>query len=500
MKRLIALFLLALILCGCGQQTVAETTAPTLPPINYSYTTQSVTCSEGQNLLGFRKDVEVMETDLAGYGFEKSIPQAEREDCVEATEALLRAAGLDGKPMIYVLSSYDGIRIQGNTLYTGRRDWHSAEYGADVLTAACGGLTHYGLTWGWANVLTQAPEEMPFTAPQVAEIGDLNLLCFDPAFASEEDIRAAKSLALGFTRKLLADNGDLRAMLTASNTTEGMEALSDALEAYYRENGFDYRPGTLRFGQGGASVDYIVDTDLAQFCVSTDWADVTEYFPETFLHSDYGQTREFFHINLRQMEQYQALFGLDNYNNDLLILIANRVTYRYTSFFEGRENRIDLVCAGALMHEYIHALTYNRHSPDMELWAGEAFAEHFERYYNHYGVLMENAAYQDMTDTPKSHYAFEYREKIGRPIDLARDFEELDNIFAYSRGYTHPSMQKYYAGAPFIGYLVKLYGVEEVTQHFWGDHRDLPKSTDDLAADWAQYLEDNYGDYSEYRP
>lgn len=75
-------------------------------------------------------------------------------------------------------------------------DWDSTDFAALVLQAAAGQYSHYGLVHGPADVLRG--HTGAFVRPGQSAVFDLNLLCFDPAFASQADAAAAGQLSAAF--------------------------------------------------------------------------------------------------------------------------------------------------------------------------------------------------------------------------------------------------------------------------------------------------------------
>lgn len=278
-----------------------------------------------------------------------------------------------------------------------------------------------------------------------------------------------------------------------------MEKLNIALREYYSNNGLDFSPSVVRYGYGGVSYDYIVESDLAAFYIKNDWVDENQdlnpLVTENFLHSNYADVKDFFEINLKQMSQYQTLFALDDYNNDLQILFSNIKNLSRYSFYRNDTHTIYLKNVDSLMHEYIHALT----QPDgtMESWETEGFSRYFSYRYDRYGIAFLNQDYNNTPESAATQYVHEYLEVIDRPIDIAVDYLELENIAVYSRSFTNPN-SSYVAGSSFIQYLVNQYGEECVIQHIYGSGDALPKKYPELVQEWNRFIEETYQAYSKY--
>ena len=487
------MLIMLLLLCGCADKR------------SYEYYTQEITYSESAVQYGFRVDMACTETKYARYYFEQTVDEAERTLCIEATDKILEkqtALGLQPEIYIFTEERYPDTSVVENKLYTSVQDWQTVEFTTKVLLTAYGAYSHYGLAYGYANVICDEQiTDSAFRMPVSTDVCDLNLLCFDTAFASDSDIDTAKSIACDFVQAYIAANGEsaMQELLSDSKTSNGARSVRDALANYYKDNGLDYVPSDLRYGYGGHSFDYIVSADLGVFYIKKDWVDMhAEYNPlitDGFLHSDYAETKAFFETNLKQMKQYQELFALDTYDNDLSIVFEN-TTLPQTSFYQSNIHTIYLKNVDSLMHEYIHALTQPEYP--MTLWESEGFARYFSYYYDLYGIAFLNQDYNNSADTPELKYIHEYLATINRPIDMAKDFMELENIAVYSRSLTDPN-KSYATGSSFVQYLVKQYGEEAVINSIYGNGDPLPKSYAELVKEWNEFIEDNYSNYSKYK-
>lgn len=498
------MFALVLALCaGCTTIPIEE------PPVEYEFTAQEISYSEENAKYSFRMDAEHTRGEFASYYFEAVIDETDRQKCIKATERILsEIENLEVTPEIYIFStdSYNSIYITENKVYMSQQDWESVDFVTNILLTVFGRCSHYGLAYGYATALCNQFQwtesaEGGFAVPESLKTCDLNLLCFDTSFVSEEDVLAAIQTANAFVDSYLSEYGEkaLQQLLSSSDTSQGMEKLNVALREYYGDNGLDFNPSVVRYGYGGISFDYIVESDLAVFYIETGWADENQSLnplvTENFLHSNYPEIKDFFEINLEQMAQYQALFALDDYNNDLQIVFSNCKNLSQYSFYQKGTHTIYLKNIDSLMHEYIHALT----QPDatMESWETEGFARYFSYRYDHYGVAFLNQDYNNAPETAATQYVHEYLDAIDRPIDMAVDYAELENIAVYSRGITDPN-RSYLAGSSFIQYLVNQYGEERVIQHIYGSGDALPKTYPELVQDWNTYIDTTYQAYSKY--
>ena len=498
MKKCILVVLILFLLCGCADNPPVE------QPKEFVYHTQEIMYSEPEAQYAFRINMDCTETAYARYYFEPAIEKTERTACIEVTDKILVKQGKLGLiPEIYVFTEerYPDNYIVGNKVYLSAQDWYTAEYVTDVLLAAYGACSHYGLAYGYANLLCDTPiTDTSFRIPGTADAADLSLLCFDDAFVSASDIADVKALACNFAQTYAAAKGEaaLQELLSASDTASGARCVSDALVQYYQDNGFDYTPSTLCFGFGGHSFDYIVSTDLATFFIKKDWKDMnTQYNPlvyDGFLHQDYNDIKAFFQINLEQMRQYQELFVLDSYNNDLRVIFSN-TELPQTSFYQGNTHTIDLKNVDSLMHEYIHALTQPKGT--MKVWEVEGFARYFSYRYDYYGIALLNQDYNNLPETPELEYVHEYLAVVQRPIDMAVDYEEIENIAVWSRNIKDPNAN-YVAGSSFVQYLVSQYGEKAVIDSIYGEKTPLPKTYAELVREWIAHIESCCQGYSKY--
>lgn len=498
MKKCILVVLILFLLCGCADNPPVE------QPKEYEYHTQEITYSEPEAQYAFRINMDCTENAYARYYFEPTIEKTERTACIEVTDKILAKQGKLGLiPEIYVFTEerYHDTYIFENKVYLSVQDWQTVEYAADVLLAAYGACSHYGLAYGYANLICGEPiKDTAFSIPSAADAADLNVLCFDEAFVSERDIAAVKSLACNFVQTYVAAKGEaaLQELLSDSDTEIGAKSVSDVLARYYQDNGFDYTPSTLCFGFGGHSFDYIVSSDLAAFYIKKDWEDMhaqsNPLVYDGFLHQDYTDIKAFFQINLEQMRQYQELFALDSYNNDLRVIFSN-TELPQTSFYQGNSHAIYLKNVDSLMHEYIHALTQPKGT--MKLWEAEGFARYFSYRYDYYGMAFLNQDYNNCPNTPELKCVHEYLAVIQRPIDMAVDYEEIENIAVWSRSIKDPNAN-YLAGSSFVQYLVSQYGEKAVIDSVYGDKTPLPKTYAELVREWIAHIESCCQGYSKY--
>ncbi len=499
-KLVIVIISLMLLLTSCAVNPgIQETTTP----LERNYVSTDVTYSEPTAQFAFRLNMDSTETVFAKYFFEPNIDDKEREACIEATEKVLSNLTLESTiPEIYIFSQdrYDYKLISAHKLYSSLQEWQSVEYITDVLLVAYGETTHYGTVLGYANYLAESYNwnsyDEKFSSPSVGDIMDLSYLCFDEDFAASNDVAIAKGIACDFVESYISQHGEQTFQQLLFSSSKSI----DALAAYYEDNGVSYTPSAVQYGYGGKKYDYLVYSDYGTFYIEKDWVDMcAEQNPlitDGFLHSNYADTKAFFETNLKQMKQYQELFNLDNYNNDLDIVFSNPISASEYSFYQTVIHRIYLYNVDSLMHEYIHSLTTTNTS--MASWKVEGFARYFSYYYDFYGMPFLNQDYNNSPNTPELKYIHEYLANINRPIDMAKDYCELENVAVYYFSFTDPNAN-YLAGSSFVQYLVKQYGEEAVINSIYGNGDSLPKTYAELLKEWKEYIESEYSGYSKYK-
>ena len=474
-----------------------------IPGTKKAYASVDVTYSESTAQYAFRLNMDTTETESAKFFFEESIENKDRESCIEATDKVLSSLTLkEVVPEIYIFANdrYSYKNISDHKLYCSIQDWKSVEYATDVLLAAYGESTHYGTAFGYANYLAKNFKwnsyEGKFSNPSVNDTFDLNYLCFNESFTTSNDIAVAKGIACAFVDAYINRHGEQAFQQLLSATSKSINALA----AYYTENGVSYTPSAVQYGYGGKKYDYLVYSDYGTFYIGKDWVDMcAEQNPlitDGFLHSNYAETKAFFETNLKQMKQYQDLFKLAEYNNDLDIVFTKPIDASKTSFYQSVIHRIYLYNVDSLMHEYIHSLTPI--STSMASWKVEGFARYFSYYYDFYGMPFLNQDYNNTPDTPTTKYVHEFLAAINRPIDMEKDYCELENVAVYYFGFTDPNAN-YLAGSSFVQYLVKQYGEEAVINSIYGNGEPLPKTYAESVKEWNEYIEANYKDYSKYK-
>lgn len=256
---LLAILAMLLTFTGCSPFAHDETSAYNYPTEHIN-TQLSVTYSEENSQYSFKKVTFHVETDSAHYYFEQAVAEPLQQACIEATDCIIANLGaVVAKPEIYIFSgkTFNGVNIVKNALYTCQNNWQSVDYVTNVILASYRECSHYGLAYGYAAILCdrfgwETPDFSGHFTAKNSEIFDLNLLCFDQNFVSEEDILVAQQTAYRFADCLLETYGEgmIRQLLAASHTEDGMTKLREKLCEYYATQSIDYSPSLLRFGYG----------------------------------------------------------------------------------------------------------------------------------------------------------------------------------------------------------------------------------------------------------
>lgn len=477
------LLVLLLALCFCIPAAAEERTVDYSEPLGAS--------------LPFR--AERVESEYAVFLFDAMVDMQVRKDCMAAVDEFLGTLPPMEKPEICLTSKrlFIGAVVAGNRLYLNPMDWQSVEFAALVLQAAAGEYGHYGLAYGLAGWCKG--ENGEFAAMQEASAYDLNLLCFAPAFVNEADAANARTLSVGFAREYIAAHGvsACLSLLLESDTADGMQAVAEALQRYYAAHGVEADVSSLRFAQGGKAYLYRVKVEGAEFYVGRGWQDANyarnPLVTEKFLREDYAAVRRFFLTNERQMAQYRQLLAAAGPWKDVTVLLPNPQRQINTSCYQPTLHRILLLNVDSLMHEYIHALMPLRLS--QPLWESEGFARYFSYYYDEYGMAFLNEDYNNLPDLALVQYVRDYQAAIGRPIDMATDFGDLESFRAYALDYRSPDVD-YASGSAFVHYLVKRFGEEAVIRHVCGMEALSPDASE-LTADWLAWLGETYQGFTE---
>lgn len=454
-----------------------------------------------------------IKTNRGTYYISNSVEEAVADDCIEATDAVRKELGETGGSIaLFAEGEYGGKLLEYGCLYTTQTNFESVEYIADLLLLQYGAYCNYGLAYGYANYIAgqlgwehRAPQM--FAALENAALYDCNLLCFLPAFSSEEEVERVKENSAFLAAEYIAANGAdaFCKVLRNSGDPERQAETAAYFQSAYRDLGITYSYLPVLVSYGGENYAYTLHTEFADWYIDRDFRDATleenPLLKEGFLLQDYTEAREFYSVNLEQMKRYQELFSLPAYNNSLKFILTNDYNGYADSFYHPEEHTAYIKTVASLMHEYIHSLTmpYIRQEP----WAYEGLARYFSYYYDVYGLSYLNEDYRKETaeETPANRYAIQFKEKVRREIDIAQDFRELENAQVYSYS-SYDVNGSYLSASSFVQYLIVRFGQENAIWYLCaenGQYFDPGVTLDELLRDWQAYIEKNYSEYYKYR-
>lgn len=513
---------MTLLLAACDAQsgttasllTEPTTAAPTAVNMEeISFHRETISLIEAKDALGVeyaaKKDVEIAYYQGITYAFEPSISAEDRKQCIQATKAIFDTVGLDAgiQINIYTTASYGYTLVDGGMVHTHVQDWVGVDYTTAVLYGIFGEYCNYGMIYGYANYLLAEIYGSPLDVLSGSwgyagdpDALDLNLLCFRGEFVDGESIKSIQKIANTFVADYIAKCGEAAffELLRSSGDADAVDTFVQTLTSYYADKGIAHEPTGILYRLGGKSYDYIVKCPYAVMYVEKDWTDANKdlcpYTYDNFLHENYTDTKQFFTINIRQMEQYQALYARDSYNHDLKIYFTNN---NY-SHYNGIRHAIGLANTASFVHEYIHALTLL--SSLTEDWARDGFARYYSYRYDYYGNAMRTADYNSVPNTAKSQWVHEYKQSIGRDIDMETDHAELMHIATYVNDYDDPNDGGgYTAGASFVAYLISRLGEGKVIEIICKTHDFGEYTYEELVADWQVFIQENYSGYTKVK-
>ncbi len=481
--------------------------------VQIEYSSERKLYSEGYGGFSFYADMLYTASERAVYYFDEAISLEERVACMKATEEILAMAGATNLPEICIYSPEQlaDTFIDGVALYTCVQEWESPDYAARLLMAAYGKYINYGAAYGYADyICRQLGYELTSnnTYDSVLHgaeaVYDLTLPCFDAAIAGKDGREKAKAAAIGFISDCIETYGEAETqrLICCSGDEALLEQFNNALALYYADCGIEHQLTDILYAYGGSTYSYIALTNEAIFLVEKTWQDINaENNPaiyKDFMRSNYADIRKFIETNSQQMRDYQTLFDVFP-DEPVSVIFSNASHGSAYSFYQASANTIYLKNVDSLMHEYIHSLSVDL--ARSEDWAIEGFARYFSYKYDYYGIAFLNADYNSPGNSRNTLYVREYLERIGRPIDMAIDFAEIEAIAIYSRGAYQPN-GSYAAGSSFVGYLVASYGeqavIDYVLQRVEESHIEELTLVEHIAA-WRQQIEEEYSDYSKLK-
>lgn len=476
------------------------------------FITEKVILREPDNTFAISNDMELVSVDGVTYAFEQAVSSDERMDCIEKTQSILDRIGSENEIHIYIYdnNTYNSTYINEGAIYTSVQSWESSEYISYLLLGLFGEYCNYGAVYGYTALLyrqlngaTVEKDEFVWDNTMDCSALDLNLLCFNETFVSIKEVENVRNISAAFVSDYMDMYGvsKFHELLINSGTVEGVDLFGKALSDFYSANHIDYIPSNVLYAFGGRSYDYIARCPYAAFFITNDWYDENaEQNPltyENFLHQSYIDVKKFFEVNSEQMGKYQSLFGLEPYNNDLKVYFSNNKRLSRVSYYKPETHSIYLMNVDSLMHEYIHSITVE-HNPSDSIWSIEGGARYFSYKYDSYGIALLNVHYNAPASSEENLYIREYKEKIGRDIDIEFDFTELEDIIVYSIGYSDPN-SSYAAGSSFVAYMVSQFGEDEVIDMIFSEHGIEHSLYTELVDNWVSYINTKYENYSKYK-
>ena len=270
-----------------------------------------------------------------------------------------------------------------------------------------------------------------------------------------------------------------------------MGAFLSALSDFYASRKLEHVPTDLIFRLGGKGYDYIIKCPYGILYMERDWKDrnpaqLPMYY-EGYLHRNYREIIECFITCIREMGQYQKLFGLDSYRNDLRIYYSNHYANGKNAVYVPN---VHSVCSPYvdLTMCYIESLIQDRILP--EAWARNGTITYFSWYYNHYGNRDTNYTANLESDHSALRVYREFRSWLGREIDIHTDFADFSHYYAATKENQDPNLGN---SDSFVGYLVSRFGEKQTIDILLKTHDFGETTFDELVSGWKQFLKENYG-------
>lgn len=500
---LVAMLTVLLLFSACN---TPEPVQVEIPSLVYEDSTKSYRVAEqyNPNIL-FGEKTKDYESKYGLYHFDADVAETERDKCVYYSDQMLSRLGLEEKPEILAMADYEGAWKDGDFFYIGVGDFASADYGARLITLACGGYANFGTAYGYAAyILGQEPNEPPALTDSPAR--DLNWLCFREEFVSAEEIETNKSAACAFVWDCIAENGEAAfvELLKQSGAPETVAAFNTVLSGWYAKNGLEYAPSEVLYGIGGEHHDYLVLHTYATMYMAKTWKNGWPTQDETFLHESYETVKYFFELSAMQMETLQAELGFDVEYAPITVefLAEPGISKAYPYHAE-----MDIGSVEDLCHEYTHYLNsrHMRKGYTQYQWLDEDLTEYLAIHVPnpYYFELLEYAKENGFKTEAslKSDYDEVYKAAtagVEDPLELWRIrwdlyayyFADYDLTMSWSNSYGLHS---------FPAYLIDTLGYETLYNYgYQTDEEPAELDLEQLRKDWIAYLEETYGEYPQF--
>ena len=450
------------------------------------------------------------QVDSVDFFIEEGVPEEIAYEYIDRTIFALKKMGYDDALKVYLFDgdSVEFCDVREKEVFCSVPTQRKLDFYVNLVLACNGHGCKYGLAHGYANYLfgerTEKAEFLSHHHEDTLEEAGLSLLCFDDKYSPYEVIESSVELAYSFTSFYIKEYGvdAFVNLLKDSGNVNKLQEVHEIINDYCKGKYILADSSSLLFSVGGLYFDYIVESPEAVFYVNRNYRDalvnVNPALTQNFLHNDYYSIKDFFEINVSQMNYYKELFGLNPKAEPIDVVLSSDGKDSYIV----NDRLVHIEAVSSIPHEYIHVITHNLLVN--EKWCGEGLAAYFSCYKNAYGMDMLTRDYNNpQTSEELKLYVTRYKEHIGRDIDASTDFWEFDNIITYKRMNAHnkPELslseggENYAIASSFIGYLVMRYGETSVIDYFCktldeacfeGNHFE------DVVADWKDYIEDSY--------
>ena len=445
------------------------------------------------------------------YCFELSSSEEDCSERVRFTEELLIKAGITKELRICLFGVVKHTYIEDGCMYGGISNMSDIEYVTAVLLAAYGEFANYGMAYGYAGLLLEE-EIAEGKYPLDWDFYDLNLLCFSPAFCGEEELNNVKAIALDFATEYVAKNGHAayQDLLSKSGQLDEAEEARQALLIHYNSRGVDPVLSPLLYAMGGTTYSHIMRCEYATFYIERDWEDKDldkiynidgwEAFNFDIIRSgtSYKAYRNVFESLRMEMKQYQDLFDLYPYKNQLPVFLVNNEKMSSPGYYNPHLHQIYLATLPKFSHEYIHAVTYFNLKTTTR-WIVEGLATYYSTRFSSYSNALYVCIVEAGNDCgPEMIQVSErYLDALGRRFNPTCDTADYMSLITYFYGHTVYD-DPYGAGAAFIDYLITCFGEREVLDYFLVHHklsRFTDKSMEELMDDWKTFIDERFKDY-----
>ena len=241
---------------------------------------------------------------------------------------------------------------------------------------------------------------------------------------------------------------------------------------------------------GGKGYHYIVRSPYATFYVETAWVEANArllpIYDEQFLHRDYSEVKDYFTTVSREMGQYQQLFGLDSYRNDLTVYFTNQYNSNRSAYLYN-QHAIALPYINSVSLLYIDSLVRDKVLRDD--WAYNGIRAYYSYYYDQYGNA--ETTYSANMDSEASGLQVyrDFRAWLGRDVDIEQDFTDLTHFYAWSKKIKDPNNG---ASDSFIAYLISRFGEEAVLDLLLQRQNTDWFHYEELVADWQIFLAEKF--------